>query len=229
MSYFRKMVMLSYDEFIKYKNLLYTSQVTPEVNPLQNELNAIKDNYGTNLPDDQRVKLESEVIQKYSNKIPDKESKPIQIDQTQIKWIKNAIENFSKTNKARASRLYEYLLNRVQDRWNENGELLTVDGEVIRGSNILDLINFVTTSNIKQHEQIPFGFTEFKTMINNANVPLHMFSKNGLEYIYSNTDADVDDENKQASYIDYSTPRSSSFKDTPKHRGKRYFKWDNYE
>lgn len=227
MNYFKKMVLLPIDEFNKYKNVMYASQVTSQVNPMQSELNRMKDVYGSTIPDDQRVKLESEIVQKYSEKIPNKEATPIQIDPSQLEWIKSTISKFAKTNKGRASRLYEYLLDRVNNGWNQNGELLTTDGEVIRGSNILDLINFVTATNIRKHEQLPRGMDDFRIMVHEANVPLHMLSKNGIKYI-----GDKQSTNEEEDFSDEEIIPSKLMKspiETPKHKGSRFFKWDKHE
>lgn len=181
MNYFRKMVMLPIDEFNKYKNILYLSQVTPNPNPLQKELEQVRETYGTSLPDDQRVKLESEIIQKYSSKNSNVPSPLIPTDPQQLAWIGQSLQNFPKANKNRAVRLHTYLDTRSLNRWNEKGELLTSDASPIPNSNILDLINFVTTT--QKIDQTPIGFTDFIKLLIETNVPTHMLSKNGLKHI----------------------------------------------
>lgn len=199
MNTFRKMVLLSTDDYNKYRNLMYTSQVTPSINPMQKEMEGIKEKYGDNLPEDQRNKLESEIIQKYSDKIDITSPSP-KVDGSKLEWIKTSLEDFSKTNKTRANQLYNLLSMRLSDRWNENGELLTVDGEPIKGSNILDLINYVTSSN--KAKNAPYGFNDFKQLLSEANVPSYVFSKRGMESINKQDDipnlhklfkSDVDD------------------------------------
>ena len=177
MNTFRKMVLLSTDDYNKYRNLMYTSQVTPSINPMQKEMEGIKEKYGDNLPEDQRNKLESEIIQKYSDKIDITSPSP-KVDGSKLEWIKTSLEDFSKTNKTRANQLYNLLSMRLSDRWNENGELLTVDGEPIKGSNILDLVNYVTSSN--KAKNAPYGFNDFKQLLSEANVPSYVFSKRGM-------------------------------------------------
>lgn len=216
MNYFRKMIMLPTDEFNKYKNLLYSAQVTPETNPMQQELKNIKEVHGTTLPDDQRAKLEAEIIQRYSTKNERKESEVAKIDPSQIEWIRNSIKHFSNSNKSRANRLYEYLFTRLQNRWNENGELLTADGNNIRGSNILDLINFVT-STVKQRN-IPIGFSDFIIMLGEANTPTHMFSNHGMNHI---------NENKQDESVEQIVVQTP--KKLKREKRRASMKWNNYE
>ena len=68
MNYYKKMVMLPIDEFNKYRNLLFEKQVTVEKNPLQRDIRELRETIGTSLPDDERAKLEGEIIQRYSRK-----------------------------------------------------------------------------------------------------------------------------------------------------------------
>ena len=185
MNYFRKMVMLPLDEYNKYRSQMYAIQTTPETNPLQSEMQTVKELYGTNIPDDQLAKIQGEVIQKYSSK--NKYEEPPSEQKEDTKWIGDAVSNFTKANKRKATQIINILESRTKKGWNANGELLTSDGEVIKGSNILDLVDFVT-SNRKQ-TKIPNGFGNFIIMLAELNVPQHLFSKHGIEAI-NNYDPD---------------------------------------
>ena len=234
MNYFRKMVMLPIDEFNKYKNILYTSQVTPNPNPMQQELEHMKEAYGTSLPDDIKAKLESEIIQKYSSKNPLNETLPPKHDPQKLAWVAQSIQNFPKGNKSRAQRLHNFLESKVPDRWNENGELLTTDGNPIRNSNILDLINFVTTT--QKYDHTPVGFSDFIMLLYDANVPTHMISKNGMQHINDdnvNKQMSVDEEPQQPSISDreddgFYTPELKSTKRKRKKKKITPFRFDDW-
>ena len=233
MNYFRKMVMLPIDEFNKYKNILYMSQVTPNPNPMQQELENVRNIYGTSLPDDMKTKLESEIIQKYSSKNTINEPSLPKPDPQKLAWISQSIQNFPRGNKNRAQRLHNFLETKVQNRWNENGELLTTNGDPIRNSNILDLINFVTTS--QKYDHTPVGFSDFIILLNEANVPTHMISKNGMNHIEDNIDKQmsVDEEEPQQSISDHDdggfyTPELKSVKKRKKKKKNTPFRFDDW-
>lgn len=189
MNTFRKMIMIPVEEYNKYRNLMYTTQVVPAVNPMQKEMTDIQAKYGDNLPDDQRNKLEAEIIQKYTGKPIDPSPAP-EIDKSQLEWIKSSLADFGKTNKTRANQLYNQLDSRLSNRWNENGEILTVNGEPIQGSNILDLIDYVTSA--QKSKRVPMGIRDFKEMLTQANVPSYIYSKRGLDDINKQMDDDIE-------------------------------------
>lgn len=207
MSYFKKMVMISLEEYNKYRNQMFALQTTPNVNPMQKELQELKEQYGDSLLPDQKAKLEGEIISKYTSKpIEIKEDNEIAKEEEveNIEWVKSAINEFSKTNKNKATQMYSILLNKLGARWNSKGELKLSDGSKIDGSNILDLINFVTSSSIRSTQKPPIGFNYFIDIIKEANLPTFLFSKKGQNAIdsyvgHDHTDNDDDEFNKQSS------------------------------
>lgn len=225
MNYFKKMIMLPVDEYNTFKSLLYKTQVSVPENTLQIDLEKIKQTYGTNLPDDVRAKLEADIIQKHSSKADKSEPQPVGINPQNIEWIKTSISNFSKSNKNRAERLYKYLIERLPNRWNENGELLTVDGEIIAGSNIIDLVNFVTSINRK--ERAPYALDDFLQLLHRANIPSHLLSTNAQNILYSTPyiadDDDVEDKHGDSDLEVLATPSKK------KRKQKRKLRWDQYE
>lgn len=127
--------------------------------PMQKELYNIKDKYGNLLPEDQRLKLEAEVIAKHTgfNKKA-VEGTQIKEDVEKRAWIKQSLDDFAKTHKNRAKQLFNQMdkVFSSDPRWNNKGELLNESGETISGSNILDHINYVTAQRTGQYE--PMGF-----------------------------------------------------------------------
>ena len=176
------MVLLPLDEYNKYRSQMYALQTTPVVNPLQKELSSMTEVYGTNIPDDQLTKLQGEIIQKYADK--SEFTKPEQQDSKDEddSWIKETIGGFNRTNRNKSLQIIKILELRSKKGWNAKGELYNDDGTIIKGSNILDLIDYVTT--IKRQKTVaPKGFGKFREILIDANIPLHLFSKIGLEQI----------------------------------------------
>lgn len=196
------MVMISLDEYNKYRNQMYALQTTPVINPMQKELQELNQQYGDSLLPDQKTKLEGEIISKYTSKpIKEKDDDETKVvvenkEEENTKWIKSSIDDFNKTNKSRAKQFYSIIENSVGTKWNSKGEILSNEtNEFIPGSNILHLINYVTSS-IKPSQNIPVGFNEFINIIKNANVPEFLFSKSGLNVIQSFSVAKEEEQHK---------------------------------
>ena len=216
------MVMVPIDEFSKYRNLLFEKQVTIEKNPLQRDIRELRETLGVSIPDDQKAKLEGEIIERYGRKLKRTEPKLPVIDPEKLKYLKQSISNFSKTNKNRATKLYDYLESKATSRWNENGEILTSDGENISGSNILDLINFVTST--QKMAQIPKGFNDFVKIMVKANVPAHYMSQRGYDHMQNNVVETEEEEEDKHGEESFSTPAKKKRKKRKGQEGQ--IRWD---
>jgi len=180
MNPFREMVLLPLESYKKMRtNILLQNESTP----LQKDLLNIKQQYN-NVAPDQRMLLESEVISKHtSNNIPvdsNVEQLPKSFDNT---IIKDSIEGFAKTQRNRAVQLYNYLESTFVNnpQWNEKGELLSND-EPLVGSNIVDLINFVTATKLRKNT--PKDMRQFIDLLVTSNTPSFYFSTKGQEFLH---------------------------------------------
>lgn len=194
MNTFRKMVMIPVDEYNTYRSNLYSLQMQQQQqqNPMQRELEEIREIYGSSIPDDQRAKLESEIISKYTSSVPDSVSgagsdaaaaAAAAAAPRGDQWISETISDFAKTNRLRSKQLYSILENRIK-RWNDNGELLNRDNEPIAGTNIVDLISYATQSGRPSKiRPPPEGLGEFIQLLEKANVPKYVLGSKGLDAV----------------------------------------------
>ena len=156
---------------------------------MQKELYNIKEKYGDVLPDDQRLKLESEVIAKHTgfNKREHSEAAPpinTKEESEKRAWIKLALDDFGKTHKNRSKQLFNQLdlTYKTEPQWTVKGELLDEKGDIISGSNILDNISYVTAQRSGLRGP-PKGFQRFTVLLRDANVPRHVFSNKGMQHV----------------------------------------------
>lgn len=180
MNPFREMVLLPLEA---YTNLRRT---IAEATPMQKELNVLRENYSESLSDDQKLKLQNVVISKHVNKSAHALNSEIQEKpetKKPVDLIKSAIQNFSQTNKNRAMQLFNHLdlYYATNKKWNNKGELILSNGEDLIGTNIADLINYVTAT--KPRTTVPNGFNYFVDLIFDSNVSTHMMSNKGIENI----------------------------------------------
>ena len=203
MNYYKKMVMITLDDYNKYRNQMYALQTNPPVNPMQKELDELKDQFGDSLLPDQKTKLEGEIISKYTSKnIENNENEIPSVSETNkvdedTSWLKLSIDDFNKTNRARAKQMYSILEGTLGTMWNSKGELKLSNGSTIPGSNILDLINFVTTPS-KTTQNVPIGLDHFVILLKEANVPQFLFSRKGVNALQSvDDDEEIIHEHKQ--------------------------------
>ena len=175
MNPFREMVLLPLET---YKNL---RKKVLGGTPMQKDLFDLRERYGDSLPEDQRLKLESEVISKHSTHVkPELEVTP-HAAAPDNSIIKSTIDNFARTNKNRAQQLFNYLemTFRSAPKWNDKGELLNETNIPLPGTNIVELINFVTAARFRK---APInGMEEFIEMLEIANVPSYLYSAKGAE------------------------------------------------
>ena len=192
MNSFREMVLLPLEV---YKRMRQSILVNNDTTPMQKELFDLKQQY-KNIAPDQRMLLESDIITKHTGHVRTADVEPEQQQQSQQNetydntLVKSSIEGFSKTHKNRALQLYNYLETTYinSPKWNEKGELLNDYNIALPNTNIVDLINFVTTS--KARKSYPNGMSEFIVMMDKANVPSYLFSNKGQESLQSYKQSD---------------------------------------
>lgn len=180
MNPFREMVLLSLEE---YQKLRQRALIPTE--GLQRDLQELKQEYGTFLPADQRAKLESEIISKHSigDKLEPSSSPalPTKVDDT---LIIEHFNSFPKSNKTRALQMFHHLKS-YKSQWNTMGQFLDSDNNPIANSNIVELINYVTSPSRAKNNP-PAGFIEFINLLVDANTPRNFLSAIGLQRIENN-------------------------------------------
>lgn len=197
MNNYREMILLSLDEYNRMrKNVLFNKPNEGEPS-LQKELNSIQDQFKDTLPDDQLLKLEGEVIQKHTSHILP--SQPAASTTTIAPINDDAFiahfNAFPKYSKTKALQIYNHL--KRTKRWNDLGEILDNSGAPIRNSNIVELINAVTTN--KKLNRIPFGFNVFINLLETTNLPQNYLSAPGYSMIVNykqrsqSSDSPIDD------------------------------------
>ena len=187
MNSYREMVLLPLEV---YKRMRQSILVNNDTTPMQKELFDLKQQY-KNIAPDQRMLLESDIITKHTGHIRAPSVEPEQQNESYDNTlVKSSIEGFSKSHKNRALQLYNYLETTYTNspKWNEKGELLNDHNIPLPNTNIVDLINFVTTS--KARKVHPNGMSEFIVMMDKANVPSYLFSNKGQESLESYKQSD---------------------------------------
>ena len=190
MNPFNEMVLIPKDEYTR----LNTQALQRNVPSMQRELEEIKLKYGDSLADDQKLRLESEVVSKYTDycQPSTQEQIPTAIAPTasstdENDLIKQQLENFPQLNRWRALQIYNHLKTTNPNQWNIKSQLLDDDKNPIIGSNIVDLIDYVT--NIKRIQTAPIGLTEFITIINDSNLPQRYMSTFAVNKIHKHIKA----------------------------------------
>lgn len=174
---YRKMVLIPMEDYQNLrKELLY--QQAPE---LTKDLYKVHDSHA-NLPTDQRLQLEGEVISQHiqQNMNPTIQSIPQTIVSPQVlddSIIMSHLKSFGKINKARANQIYQHL-KAYKIQWNEMGQLLDSSSAPIPDSNIVECIDYITNTNRKA--RIPAGFDEFISLVQESQLPRHLLSTLGI-------------------------------------------------
>ena len=187
MNSYREMVLLPLEV---YKRMRQSILVNNDTTPMQKELFDLKQQY-KNIAPDQRMLLESDIIAKHTGHVRAPSVEPEQQNESYDNTlVKSSIEGFSKSHKNRALQLYNYLETTYTNspKWNEKGELLNDHNIPLPNTNIVDLINFVTTS--KARKVHPNSMSEFIVMMDKANVPSYLFSNKGQESLESYKQSD---------------------------------------
>lgn len=174
MNPFREMVLISLNEYKLLKNTVLSNTRNPN---MTKELNEITDQYGQVIPADKKLKLEGEVISKYTQPNHTKLESSIPQEVPKVDYIKQHFDIFGPVNKKRALQIYNHLKT-FSPNWNENGQLLNTDKQPIPFSNIVELIDYVT--NTRRTDRVPAGFSEFVEMLEDTNTPRNFFSNTGI-------------------------------------------------
>lgn len=191
MNTYREMILLSVDEFNRIRKQLLFQQPSNEQPTLQKELYDLKDKV-QNLPADQRIKLEGEVIARHTDHMRPQmgdEVVTIQKQPTDTTFISQHLDMFAKNNKKRSQQMLHHLAS-FRPQWNELGQLLTQDGEPIPKSNIVELIDAVTST--RRTTRIPAGFSDFIQLLEASSIPRHLFSTFGMSKVENYKQADSD-------------------------------------
>lgn len=175
MNPFREMILLSTEEYTNLKRRIQQEDLPR----MQQELNEVKERYG-NLPTDQYIKLEGDVIAKHTQ-LPEKPNITIapEVAVPNDELLLHQIDNFPKTNKRRAVLLYQHLKN-YSHAWNQLGQLVDDNNSPIDGSNIVDLIDYVTNSTKFKVMGTPIAFNQFTQMLEQSNTPQTLYSSAGM-------------------------------------------------
>lgn len=144
------------------------------------------------LPPDQYIKAYSTLKdrQEYKNlKQPE-----VKIDDKVSSYIEDAIQLLPKSYKTRASQIFRFLQqHKPIINWTTKGELETIEHGVVQGSNLIDLISYITSPQAKDIQK-PIGLDIFLDILKKVNLPMTMLSRHGVGVINKKVDNGNDDE-----------------------------------
>jgi hypothetical protein len=183
MNPFREMVLLSAHDYKRLSNLILQKKQLDKPPTLMSELNELKDRYGETLPADQRLKLEGDLIAKHTSVLPNETEVDIKPKSDQPDLLLRHVNALPKTHQRRATQIYNHLKD-FYDKdpaWNAIGQIKDVNALNMNGSNIIDLIDSV--SSARKSNITPKGFGEFLQLLNESNTPTHLLSKAGVDLI----------------------------------------------
>lgn len=205
MNPFNEMVLLPKDEY----NRLTSQALHGSAPSMQKELDLLHSN-NSNLPIDQKNKLEQEIITKYTDNCKSlinqdqeqtaSDAKTIVLDDDDSVILRH-LDNFRKTNKWRAKEMYLHLKS-FKPQWNNMGQLFNAQSkELIPRSNVIDLINYVTSSQITGMKTPPAGLQEFIKLLLESNTPETYFSTPGInrmaKFVKNNDKNEENDEEEE--------------------------------
>ena len=174
MNPFREMLLVSVSDYNRMRK-----QLLVQHSELQKDLQEVSNIYGDDIPLDQKQKLQAEVISKHKI-LPESEAPPQTLPPLDDQLLKLHFDSFAKSNKTRSIQVYNHLKT-YKPRWNSSGQFMSVNDKPIPNSNIVELINSVTTT--KRSKNIPAGFGEFVAFLSDSNVPRNFLSIAGQEKI----------------------------------------------
>lgn len=198
MNPFNEMTLLPKDEYVR----LTTQALHGSAPSMQKELEQLNNKYA-NLPDDQRNKLEQEIITKYTDHCkssinqtngattPTTTSETVDDDSI----ILQHLNNFRANNKWRAQQLFSHLKT-TNRQWNNMGQLLDLEtNEPIPKSNIVDLIHYATTT-LAMKRSPPAGLRQFTDLIMKTNTPETFLSNVGATRMFEILNNNIEEEEK---------------------------------
>lgn len=128
----------------------------------------------TNLSDQDKVREYNQVLQRYleyydhvRNPIPTLPTPHSTPSQSSRSVRDEVLRTVPKTMKRKAEAVLDRIENQANMKWNDRGELI-YEGELVKGSNVVDLVNDV----IRHRKSFqPRGWQEFARALRQSNVP----------------------------------------------------------
>ena len=149
-------------------------RMTAPSNPLHRSINTLDQAMQnilqrTDLSDQEKVTQYNNVLQKYHDhlRLPTKNATAQAVDEHRDDVHQDILETVPKTMKPKAQSFLDRIARHPNMRWNDRGEFV-FDGEVIRGSNIVDLVN-----DLLWHRKSfqPHGWQKFARALRQTNIP----------------------------------------------------------
>lgn len=162
-------------QLVDPKMMMMTAPTNPlhrTISTLDQEMRSILDRQG--LSDEEKVRQYNQILQRYleyHNHLQPSLTTPTP---TPIPAMKNVneevLQTVPKTMRRKAQAILERVTHQPNTSWNDRGEFV-LDGEVIRGSNIVDLVN-----DMLRHRKSfqPRGWQDFARALRQSNVPLDL-------------------------------------------------------
>ncbi len=138
-----------------------------------------------NLPPDQLLKTYGNIIQ--SNIHGSKKTLTNTKDESTITresgdstddWLSHLLNELPKSHRKRALQLYKFLLNK-NVKFSPNGEVITHDNKVFMGSNVVDLIHYLTADIQRKNRVSPPYLTEFIEYLKELHMPTLLLGRFG--------------------------------------------------
>lgn len=183
---FRRMVLIPEEELKIYKRHIIYAKQEESKNPEIAMHQKLKEVVDRDLPDDIRLKLEGDIISKYTK--PSSKDPPSSItdkikESSRYSALERSLDQFPKQYRTRAKQLYHHLVSNLEElQWNERGELLNESHEVIPRSNIIDMLTYAVGHKTSLKTP-PAGYALFNQIMKQTNVPRVLLGPQGKELI----------------------------------------------
>ena len=146
-------------------------QVTAPVNPIHRSIVTLDDDMRTvldrrDLSDDEKYRQYNQILQRYLKYHDHLRTPSLRKESTQVKE-EDVVRTVPLKFRAKAENLLKRIEREPNMHWNERGEFVH-DGRVIKGSNIVDLVNDVVRH---RKDFQPHGWQEFARALRRGNVP----------------------------------------------------------
>ena len=146
-------------------------QVTAPVNPIHRSIVTLDDDMRTvldrrDLSDDEKVRQYNQILQRYLKYHDHLRTPSLRKESTQVKE-EDVVRTVPLKFRAKAENLLKRIEREPNMHWNERGEFVH-DGRVIKGSNIVDLVNDVVRH---RKDFQPHGWQDFARALRRGNVP----------------------------------------------------------
>lgn len=182
-SNYAAMLLISEVDWNKMKKLYDERKIT---NIHSQSIESVKDKQ---LPPDQYIKAVGTLKDRQDIK---QETKPVLKSLDKKSWVEDAIELLPKNFRSRAKQIYFFLKQQnTFMSWTDKGELETPQHGIVQGTNILDLISYLTSNQTRNE---PFGLNIFIDVIRNLNLPKTLLSQQGIKAINKTNNHHQNDE-----------------------------------